>query len=71
MVPVIVLTGFLGSGKTSLLNRLFRERPPGRGRFAIVVNEFGSVGIDADLLPSDATRQVELPSRNVSPSRDS
>jgi G3E family GTPase len=61
MVPVIVLTGFLGSGKTTLLNRLFRERPPGRGRFAIVVNELGSIGIDADLLPEEATRQVELP----------
>ncbi len=61
MIPVIVLTGFLGSGKTTLLNRLFRERPPGRGRLAIIVNELGSVGIDADLLPPEATRQVELP----------
>ena len=61
MVPVVVLTGFLGSGKTTLLNRLFRERPPGRGRIAIVVNELGSVGIDGDLLPAGATRQVELP----------
>ncbi len=60
MVPVILLTGFLGSGKTTLLNRLFRARPPG-GRFAIVVNEFGDVGIDGDLLPEGATRQVELP----------
>ncbi len=61
MIPVIVLTGFLGSGKTTLLNRLFRERPPGRGRLAIIVNELGSVGIDVDLLPADATRHVELP----------
>lgn len=61
MIPVIVLTGFLGSGKTTLLNRLFRARPAGRGRFAIVVNELGSVGIDADLLPAGQTRQVELP----------
>ncbi|RMH45318.1 MAG: GTP-binding protein [Deltaproteobacteria bacterium] len=61
MIPVVVLTGFLGSGKTTLLNRLFRARPPGRGRFAIVVNEFGDVGVDAALLPSAETRQVELP----------
>jgi len=60
-VPVILLTGFLGSGKTTILNRLFRARPPERGRFAIVVNEFGDVGIDGDLLPDGATRQVELP----------
>ncbi|ACY12671.1 CobW family GTP-binding protein [Haliangium ochraceum] len=60
-VPVIVLTGFLGSGKTTLLNRLMRTRPLGRGKLAIVVNEFGEVGIDGELLPSDMTRQVELP----------
>jgi G3E family GTPase len=61
MVPVAILTGFLGSGKTTLLNRLFRARPPGRGRLAIIVNEFGDVGIDADLLPEGAARRVELP----------
>jgi G3E family GTPase len=60
-VPVVLITGFLGSGKTTLLNRLFRARPPERGRFAIIVNEFGDVGIDGDLLPEGATRQVELP----------
>jgi G3E family GTPase len=60
-VPIIILTGFLGSGKTSLLNRLFRARPPARGRFAIIVNELGDVGIDGDLLPRGTTRQVELP----------
>jgi G3E family GTPase len=61
MVPVVVLTGFLGSGKTTLLNRLLQTRPPGRGRFAVIVNEFGDVGIDGDLLPEEDTRQVELP----------
>jgi G3E family GTPase len=60
-VPVLVLTGFLGSGKTTLLNRLMRSRPPARGKMAIVVNEFGEVGIDGDLLPQGMTRQVELP----------
>lgn len=43
-IPVFTLTGFLGSGKTSLLVRLLRE--PGMARTAIVVNEFGDVGID-------------------------
>src|SRR5688572_14407576 len=61
MVPVVVLTGFLGSGKTTLLNRLLDTRPPDDGRLAVIVNELGAVGIDADLLPADMARQVELP----------
>jgi G3E family GTPase len=62
MVPVVLLTGFLGSGKTTLLNRFLRlPRDPGAGKLAILVNELGSVGIDASLLPPGAARQVELP----------
>jgi len=61
MVPVVLLTGFLGSGKTSLLNRLLDARSEDAGRMAIVVNEFGAVGIDGDLLPKGMSRQVELP----------
>ncbi len=61
MVPVLLLTGFLGSGKTTLLNRLLDLRAAEAGRIAIVVNEFGDVGIDGDLLPAGMTRQVELP----------
>jgi G3E family GTPase len=43
-IPVHVLTGFLGSGKTTLLNRLLRE--PGLADTAVIVNEFGEVGLD-------------------------
>jgi G3E family GTPase len=58
MVPVVVLTGFLGAGKTTLINRLLAR---GRiGRIGVIVNELGAVGIDGALLGSDA-RQVELP----------
>lgn len=46
--PVTVLTGYLGAGKTTLLNRILSE-DHGR-RYAVVVNEFGEVGIDADLI---------------------
>jgi G3E family GTPase len=62
-VPVIILTGFLGSGKTTLLNRMIAARAitGGTGKLALVVNELGEVGIDGALLPSDLTRQVELP----------
>ena len=46
--PVTVLTGYLGSGKTTLLNRVLSETH-GR-RYAVIVNEFGEVGIDNDLI---------------------
>lgn len=49
-LPTIVLGGYLGAGKTTLLNRLLRHA---RGRrIAVMVNDFGSVGIDADLVES-------------------
>jgi G3E family GTPase len=47
-IPVTILTGFLGAGKTSLLNRLMKE--PAFGDTAVIVNEFGAVGIDGDLV---------------------
>lgn len=59
-VPVTVLTGFLGAGKTTLLNRLVAEMS-GR-RFAIIVNEFGDIGIDGDLIDPGAEELIELSS---------
>jgi G3E family GTPase len=47
-IPVTVLTGYLGSGKTTLLNRILTEAH-GK-RYAVVVNEFGEIGIDNDLI---------------------
>ena len=47
-IPVTVLTGFLGAGKTTLLNRILRE-DHGR-RYAVIVNEFGEIGIDGELI---------------------
>jgi len=46
--PVTVLTGYLGAGKTTLLNRILSEEH-GK-RYAVIVNEFGEVGIDNDLI---------------------
>ncbi|MGQ3016705.1 CobW family GTP-binding protein [Phenylobacterium sp.] len=47
-IPVTVLTGYLGAGKTTLLNRILSE-DHGK-RYAVIVNEFGEVGIDNDLI---------------------
>jgi G3E family GTPase len=47
-IPVTVLTGYLGAGKTTLLNRILSE-PHGR-RYAVIVNEFGEIGIDNELV---------------------
>lgn len=49
-IPVFLLTGFLGSGKTTLLNRMIAQGGP---RTAVIVNEFGDVPIDNDLIQVD------------------
>lgn len=54
-IPVTVLTGYLGAGKTTLLNRILTE-DHGK-RYAVIVNEFGDVGIDNDLVV-DADEEV-------------
>ncbi|MCX7319921.1 MAG: GTP-binding protein [Hyphomicrobiales bacterium] len=47
-IPVTVLTGYLGAGKTTLLNRILTENH-GK-KYAVIVNEFGEIGIDNDLI---------------------
>jgi len=56
--PVTVLTGYLGAGKTTLLNRILSE-DHGR-RYAVIVNEFGEVGIDNDLITSADEELFEM-----------
>tara|TARA_R110000787_G_scaffold170629_26_gene283378 strand:- start:4463 stop:5485 length:1023 start_codon:yes stop_codon:yes gene_type:complete len=55
-IPVTLLTGFLGSGKTTLINRILREAH-GR-RFAVIENEYGETNVDADLLLNDGDETV-------------
>lgn len=57
-LPVTLVTGFLGAGKTTLVNRVLHERHG--ERIAVVVNEFGSVGIDGRLVVASEDEVVEL-----------
>jgi len=50
LIPVSIVTGFLGSGKTTLISRLLRD--PGFGRTAVIVNEFGDIALDHTLIAS-------------------
>jgi G3E family GTPase len=57
-VPVTILTGYLGSGKTTLVNHILSDKTHGK-KIAIIENEFGDVGIDDALMAKNAKEQVE------------
>ena len=57
-IPVTVLTGYLGAGKTTLLNRILTENH-GK-KYAVIVNEFGEIGIDNDLIVESDEEVFEM-----------
>ncbi len=57
-IPVIVIGGYLGAGKTTLLNALLRAADG--TRFAVMVNDFGSVNVDAEAIASTGADTIEL-----------
>ncbi|HZP19887.1 MAG TPA: GTP-binding protein [Bauldia sp.] len=57
-IPVTVLTGYLGAGKTTLLNRILSENH-GK-KYAVIVNEFGEIGIDNDLIVESDEEVYEM-----------
>jgi G3E family GTPase len=58
--PVSLLTGFLGSGKTTVLNHLLRQ--PALAKTAVIINEFGAIGLDHELVESSNEEMVLLQS---------
>lgn len=59
-IPVLVVSGFLGSGKTTLVRHLLRQAQDSGARVAVVSNEFGALGIDQALLGEGGEAFVEL-----------
>ena len=60
-VPVIVLTGYLGAGKTSVLNHLLRHPA---ARIGVIVNDFGELNVDAGLI-SGQVELIPMPEREA------
>ena len=58
MIPVSVSTGFLGSGKTTMLSHLLRQ--PALADTAVIINEFGEIGLDHDLIETSDETTVTL-----------
>src|ERR1700752_2511758 len=56
LIPVTILTGFLGAGKTTLVNRILTEQHG--EKIAVIENEFGETGVDNDIRVKDKDEQI-------------
>ena len=56
--PVVLITGYLGSGKTTLLNNLLKQETR---RLALIVNDMGSINVDASILKKEGANVAECP----------
>ena len=63
-VPTNIITGFLGVGKTTVIQKLLSQKPL-EERWAVLVNEFGEVGIDSNLFSSEEGQKNGVTSRQV------
>jgi len=59
-IPTNIISGFLGAGKTTAIQHLIKHKPPSES-WAIVVNEFGQIGVDGKLLQNDGVAIKEIP----------
>ena len=59
MIPTNLITGFLGVGKTTLIRHLLRQHAPGE-RWAVLVNEFGEIGVDGTLIADEGVAVEEV-----------
>ena len=58
LIPVSIVTGFLGAGKTTLVNRLLKR--PDMNRVAVIVNELGEIGVDNELVQVSSEQMMLL-----------
>jgi len=59
-IPIVVLSGYLGSGKTTALNHLLASEPFAAQNTALIINEFGTLGVDGALVRADAAEKYEI-----------
>jgi G3E family GTPase len=58
MIPITIITGFLGAGKTTLINKMIEENS--NTRFGLIINEFGEVGVDSELVAGSEQEITEI-----------